>query len=75
VSFTDGPDLYVYLSKKNSFSSAYDDAGEYVSLGLTPAVAGNFSAAIPDHVNGADYASVLIWCRIYAVLFTYALLE
>jgi hypothetical protein len=75
VSITSGPDLYVYLSKKSSFSGIYDDAGEYVSLGLTPAVTGNFTVSIPDNIDGTDYASVLIWCQAFAVLFTYAVLE
>ncbi|MFW9893360.1 MAG: DM13 domain-containing protein [Candidatus Thorarchaeota archaeon] len=73
VSITNGPDLYVYLSKKSSFSGISDDPGEYVSLGLTPAVTGNFTVSIPDTVNGQDYASVLIWCQAFAVLFTYAI--
>ena len=29
VHITNGPDLYVYLSKKNGFSDIYDDPGEY----------------------------------------------
>jgi hypothetical protein len=75
VSITDGPDLYVYLSKKSSFSSAYDDPGEYVNLGQNPAVTGNFTVLIPSHINGTEYASVLIWCLRFTVLFTYAILE
>jgi hypothetical protein len=75
VSITSGPDLYVYLSKKSSFSGVDDDAGEYVSLGLTPAITGDFTVPIPDNIDGTDYASVLIWCQAYAVLFTYAILE
>lgn len=75
VSIISGPDLYVYLSKKSSFSGIYDDAGEYVSLGLTPAVTGSFTVSISDNIDGTDYASVLIWCQAFAVLFTYAVLE
>jgi hypothetical protein len=75
VSITEGPDLYVYLSKKSSFASAYDDAGEYSNLGLTPAITGNFTVPIPSQVDGTEYASVLIWCQTYAVLFTYAVFE
>ncbi|MFQ5834117.1 MAG: DM13 domain-containing protein [Candidatus Thorarchaeota archaeon] len=75
VFITSGPDLYVYLSNKSSFSGIYDDPGEYVSLGLTPAVTGSFTVPIPENINGTDYASVLIWCQAYAVLFTYAVLE
>jgi hypothetical protein len=75
VSFTDGPDLYVYLSKKSSFSGISDDPGEYVNLGRTLIVTGTFSKAIPDSINGTDYSSVLIYCREYSVLFTYAILE
>ncbi|MHA2361949.1 MAG: DM13 domain-containing protein [Candidatus Thorarchaeota archaeon] len=75
VSITNGPDLYVYLSEQNSFSGINDGPGEFVSLGLVPAVIGTFSVAIPNHVNGTDYASVLIWCLRFTVLFTYAILS
>ncbi|MFW9848800.1 MAG: DM13 domain-containing protein [Candidatus Thorarchaeota archaeon] len=75
VSITDGPDLYVYLSKQSSFSGIYDGPGEYVSLGRTLTVTGNFTASIPDSVDGTEYTSVLIWCQAFSVLFTYAVLE
>jgi hypothetical protein len=75
VTFTDGPDLFVYLSMKDSFSGTRDDPGEFTNLGRTPAVSGTFAISIPDHINGTDYLSVLIYCREYSVLFTYAILE
>ncbi len=75
VSITDGPDLYIYLSKQSSFSGIYDGPGEYVSLGRTLKVTGNFTASVPDGVDGTEYASVLVWCQSFSVLFTYAVLD
>jgi hypothetical protein len=72
VTITSGPDLYVYLSKKSSFSGTDDTPGEFVNLGLLPAIQGNFSVNIPPTVNGSDYASVLIWCQAFVVPFTFA---
>jgi hypothetical protein len=75
VTITNGPDLYVYLSKVNSFSGVRSDPGEFVSLGIVPAAEGTFSVALPDTMDGSEYASVLIWCQAFSVLFTYAILE
>jgi len=75
VTITNGPDLYVFLSKSSSFSGTDSDPGQFVSLGVLPAVRGTFSVAVPDDINGTDYASVLIWCQAFSVLFTYAILE
>lgn len=75
VSITNGPDLYVYLSKKSSFASSSDDPGEYSNLGQMPAVTGNFTVHIPSQVDGTEYASVLVWCLQFSVLFTYAVFE
>lgn len=71
VDIANGPDLYVYLSNKSTFSGIYDDPGNYISLGLLPYNSGNFSintlGASITNVN-----SVLIWCKQFSVAFTYA---
>ena len=74
VDISNGPDLYVYLSQKSTFSSVEDDTGIYVNLGELPYNSGNFSVSIHSSVNINNYNSVLIWCLQYTVVFTYATL-
>ena len=60
-----GPDLYVYLAKDL-------DAKEYVSLGTLRATEGNVNYEIPTDVNLQDYKYVMVWCKVFGVLFNYA---
>lgn len=72
VEVANGPNLYVYLSNKTSFSGIYDDYGEIIDLGLLPYNEGKFAVSIPDGSNISDIHSVLIWCKQFSVVFTYA---
>jgi hypothetical protein len=72
VTIASGPDLYVYLSNRTSFAGIGSDPGDFVDLGRLTAVQGNFSFSIPTSVNVTQYHSVVIWCRAFAVAFTYA---
>ena len=60
-----GPDLYVYLSKDL-------DAKEHISLGRLKATEGNVNYEIPAGIDPAEYRYVLIWCRMFGVLFNSA---
>ena len=75
VEITNGPDLFVYLSKKPSYSDPYDSIGEFIDLGKLTYNSGNFSYAVPSSVQLEDYNSVVIYCKQYSVVFTYAKLE
>ena len=75
VEITNGPDLFVYLSKKPSFSDPYDSIGEFIDLGKLTYNSGNFSYTIPSSVQLEEYNSVVIYCKQYSVVFTYATLE
>lgn len=71
-SVTPGPDLVVYLSKEKSFSTTRD-LGSYVSLGKLQKFKGEQVYSLPaDYV---DYATVIIWCRAFSVLFSFATLQ
>lgn len=59
---TNGPDLYVYLSKDK-------EAGEFVNLGILKGNIGNQIYEIPENVDINSYKNVLIWCRAFGVLF------
>jgi len=66
-SVRNGPDLYVYLSP---------DAGGYaegaVELGTLKATDGAFGYELPAGLDPFDFASAVIWCKQFAVLFAVA---
>lgn len=59
---TNGPDLYVYLSKDYK-------ASEFINLGKLKANSGNQNYDIPNDVDLGEYNKVLIWCKTFGVLF------
>ena len=69
VAIQNGPDLHVYLSP--------DTGGKYVDatslyLGPLKATNGSFNYELPANVDLARYHSVIVWCRAFSVLFTWA---
>ena len=64
---TNGPDLYVYLSK-----DARSISDGYIELGRLKGNIGNQNYHIPDDVNLGEYSYALIWCKQFSVLFGYA---
>lgn len=69
VTIQNGPDLHVYLSP--------DTGGRYAAntslyLGPLSATNGSFNYEIPANVDLAKYRSVVVWCRAFSVLFTWA---
>ncbi|QEE16280.1 DM13 domain-containing protein [Promethearchaeum syntrophicum] len=75
VEITNGPDLFVYLSKTESFSHTDDPIGTFVNLGELTYNSGNFTYTIQSSVQLDDYHSVVIYCRQYSVIFAYAALN
>ena len=65
---TNGPDLYVYLSTDKS-------ASDFVNLGRLKGNVGNQNYEIPQGTDFSKYATVLIWCQAFSVLFGSAELE
>ena len=65
---SNGPDLFLYLSRapRDGPRDRFDD--DFVSLGRLKANQGNQNYAIPAAVTLGRYRSVVIWCR----RFTYA---
>ncbi len=60
-----GPDLRVYMSKDL-------EAHSFIDLGPLKATEGNFNSLIPDTVHIEEYSKVLIWCKGFETLFSYA---
>lgn len=62
---TNGPDLYVYLSKDL-------EAKDYISLGEQRGNKGNIIYGVPLDVDISEYKYVITWCKAFGVLFDYA---
>jgi Electron transfer DM13 len=71
---SNGPDLFVYLSRAavDAPRDAFDD--DFVSLGRLRANRGNQNYAIPAGVSLDRYRSVVIWCRRFTYAFGAAVL-
>jgi Electron transfer DM13 len=59
---TNGPDLYVYLSKDKS-------ASDFINVGRLKGNVGNQNYEIPAGTDLSKYNTVLIWCRAFSFLF------
>lgn len=60
-----GPDLRIYLSSNLS-------SDDIVDLGPIRATEGNVNYTIPTGTDLNKYKNVMIWCRAFGVLFSYA---
>ena len=69
-SVRNGPDLYVYVSPD---PAGYDEAA--IELGVLRATDGSFNMDLPAGADPADAASVVIWCKQFAVQFAVAALD
>ena len=69
VAIQNGPDLHVYLAR--GIGGAYD-GGRDLYLGALKATNGSFNYELPADTALADYKSVVVWCRAFTVLFTWA---
>jgi len=69
VAIQNGPDLHVYLAR--GIGGAYD-GGRDLYLGALKATNGSFNYELPAGTSVADYKSVVVWCRAFTVLFTWA---
>ncbi len=69
VSITNAPDVHVYLSTDTG--GAYVPANS-VELGTLRATNGSFNYAVPADLDLARFRSVVVWCRAFSVLVTWA---
>ena len=63
-----GPDLRIYLSSDLNNR-------DIVDLGAIRATTGNVNYELPSGVDTKKYNKVLVWCRAFRVLFSYAELK
>ncbi len=69
VAIQNGPDLHVYLAR--GIGGAYDGSRD-LYLGALKASNGSFNYELPAGTKSAEFKSVVVWCRAFAVLFTWA---
>lgn len=74
-SVTNGPDLFVYLTKDSQPDSSDKVKAGFYSLGKLKGNKGNQNYAIPTDVNLEEYKGVAIYCRAFSVLFSWASLK
>lgn len=63
-----GPQLHIYLS-------ADLGASDFVDLGPIKATKGNVNYPVPAGTNTQKYRYILVWCKPFGVLFSYAELK
>ncbi len=69
VAITNAPDVHVYLSRETGGKWAESTS---LYLGALKATNGSFNYDIPASADLSAYKSVVVWCRAFAVLVTWA---
>lgn len=69
VAISNAPDIYVYLGRQTG--GAWSE-GESLYLGPLKATNGSFNYEIPAGTDLTPYRSVVVWCRAFSVLITWA---
>jgi hypothetical protein len=69
VAITNAPDVHVYLSRETGGKWAEATS---LYLGALKATNGSFNYDIPANADLSAYKSVVVWCRAFAVLVTWA---
>jgi hypothetical protein len=69
VMLTNAPDVHVYLSRETGGRWAEETS---LYLGALKATNGSFNYELPATTDEATYQSVVVWCRAFGVLITWA---
>jgi hypothetical protein len=69
VAITNAPDIHVYLSRETG--GKWSEATS-LYLGPLKATNGSFNYDVPATAEVASYKSVVVWCRAFSVLITWA---
>jgi hypothetical protein len=69
VAITNAPDVHVYLSRENGGKWSEETS---LYLGPLRATNGSFNYELPADSDIAQYQSVVVWCRAFRVLITWA---
>src|SRR5712691_13448456 len=69
VAITNAPDVHVYLSRETGGKWTETTS---LYLGALKATNGSFNYELPAAIDLASYKSVVVWCRAFRVLITWA---
>ena len=69
---TNGPDLVVYLARHPDPKNADDVKAGFTKLASLKGNVGSQNYEIPADIKLDDYASAVIWCELFGVLFSAA---
>lgn len=69
VTITNAPDIHVYLSRETGGKWAEATS---LYLGALKATSGSFNYDIPAGADLSAYKSVVVWCRAFSVIITWA---
>lgn len=69
VAITNAPDVHVYLSRETSGKWTERTS---LYLGALKATNGSFNYEVPAGTELSTYRSVVVWCRAFSVLITWA---
>jgi electron transfer DM13 len=69
VMLTNAPDVHVYLSRQTG--GGWDE-GTSLYLGPLKATNGSFNYEVPEAADVASYQSIVVWCRAFRTLITWA---
>jgi Electron transfer DM13 len=69
VTLTNAPDVHVYLSRETG--GRWTEATS-LYLGALKATNGSFNYEVPASADLASYRSIVVWCRAFRVLITWA---
>jgi hypothetical protein len=69
VAITNAPDVHVYLSRETA--GKWSEATS-LYLGALKATNGSFNYDVPAGADLSTYRSVVVWCRAFSVLITWA---
>ncbi len=73
LNVTNGPDLRVYLVRHPDPASSGDvKDSEFVDLGPLKGNIGNQNYPVPAGTDVSQFASAVVWCRAFGVLFSAA---
>ncbi len=73
VNIANGPDLWVFVSDTTTPGNTLESLGNYVDLGKLKGNIGSQNYQLPT--LNFEPKSVVVWCKRFGVLFTYATLK
>lgn len=76
VEIGNGPDLFVYVSDSTEPTNEIASLGNYTNLGKLKGNIGSQNYVLPSSAElGFEPHSIIVWCKRFEVLFTYAVMK